>query len=293
MIESQTQPHYQVALADFVSLAKPRITLMVVLTAAAGMFLAPGEIKLETAIIMLATTALVVAGANSLNCWLERDTDKLMARTEIRPLPQGRMDPRHARTFGIALGLVSVPSLTLFVNPLTGLLGALALISYVAIYTPLKRKAPVALLIGAIPGALPPLMGWTAVTASIDPAGLAVFAVLFFWQVPHFIAIATFRENEYAKAGMKTLVTVRGVDSAKIQAFTHTGLLIVSSLLVFVFGAAGMVYLVTAIVLGIAFLLVTASGFFRDDTIKWARQTFFTSLIYLTVLMPVMMFDAT
>jgi protoheme IX farnesyltransferase len=202
------------------------------------------------------------------------------------------MDPKVAMVFGVVLGLVSVPSLTFFVNPLTGLLGALALISYVAMYTPMKRKAPSALLVGAIPGALPPLMGWTAATGRLDAPGLTLFAIMFFWQVPHFIAIATYRNKEYERAGMKTIVSVRGIESAKLQAFSYTGLLVISSLLLYVFRVSGLVYLFTAVVLGAVFMFVALSGFFRSDVNKWARQLFVTSLVYLTVLMAVMMIDA-
>lgn len=291
-MEETLTPTYRLSLADFVSLAKPRITLMVVLTAAGGMFLAPNSLPLSTIIVMLTTTATVVMGANSLNCWLERDTDRLMRRTKTRPLPTGRMDPNVAKAFGLILGAISVPSLTVFVNPLTGALGALALISYVAMYTPMKRRAPSALLIGSVPGALPPLMGWTAATGSLDAPGLVLFAILFFWQVPHFIAIATYRQDEYEAAGMKTIVTVRGIESAKLQAFSYAGLLVGSSLLLYAFRVTGMIYLVTASVLGLAFVGITASGFFRKDTSKWARQVFAFSLVYLTALMAVMMLDA-
>ncbi len=292
MNESTAPTTYGITFRDLMSLAKPRITMMVVLTAAGGMFLAPENLPTHVIVVMLATTAAVVAGANSLNCWLERDTDRLMRRTMFRPLPDQRMHPKVAMTFGLMLGLISVPSLTFFVNPLTGLLGAIALVSYVAMYTPMKRKAPVALLIGAVPGALPPLMGWTAATNRIDAAGLALFSILFFWQVPHFIAIATYRNEEYKRAGMKTLVSVRGEESAKLQAFSYAGLLLGSSLMLYVFQVAGTFYLITALVLGVGFLGITFTGFFRKDTNRWARQVFVASLVYLTVLMPVMMFDA-
>jgi protoheme IX farnesyltransferase len=291
-MEDTLTPSYRLSLSDFVSLAKPRITLMVVLTAAGGMFLAPVSLPLSTIIVMLTTTATVVMGANSLNCWLERDTDRLMRRTKSRPLPMGRMDPKVARAFGLILGAISVPSLTVFVNPLTGALGALALISYVAMYTPMKRRAPSALLVGSVPGALPPLMGWTAATGQLDPPGLVLFAILFFWQVPHFIAIATYRKDDYEAAGIKTIVTVRGVESAKLQAFSYAGLLVGSSLLLYAFRVTGIVYLVTASVLGLAFVGIVVSGFFRKDTSKWARQVFVASLVYLLALMAVMMLDA-
>ena len=289
---AETTAPFAITLRDLASLAKPRITLMVVLTAAGGMFLAPERRSPFVVFVMLVTTAAVVMAANSLNCWLERDTDRFMRRTSTRPLPAGRMDPKVAVVFGLTLGLISVPTLTFVVNPLTGLLGAIALVSYVAIYTPMKRKAPSALLVGSIPGALPPLMGWTAATGSLDAPGLALFGVLFFWQVPHFIAIAIYRREEYERAGMKTLPSVRGETSAKIQAFVYTGALVVSSLLLYVFRVTGTVYLVTAILLGLAFLGTAAAGFFVKNVNLWARRLFIVSLVYLTTLMTVMMIDA-
>ncbi len=269
-------------LRDIVSLAKPRITLMVVLTAAGGMWLAPQSLDAWTAMLMLVTTATVVASANALNCWLERDSDRLMARTRTRPLPDRRLAPNIALWFGVSLGLISVPVLTFFVNPLTGLLGAIALISYVAVYTPMKRISSVSLLVGAVPGALPPLMGWTAATNSLDAPGLVLFAILFLWQVPHFIAIAIYRQNEYEKAGLITLPTSHGLPAAKRQAVFYTGALLISSVLLFVFRTAGMFYLGTALLLGGVMLVMAIRGLREDAGPKWARKLFVTSLIYLT-----------
>ncbi|MEO0323019.1 MAG: heme o synthase [Myxococcota bacterium] len=288
-------------LRDVISLLKPRITLMVVITAAGGMWLAPERIPAFRAVVMLLTTSAVVAAANALNCWLERDTDRLMRRTRLRPLPDGRLAPRWALALGLGLGVVSVPLLTLLVNPLTGLLGAIALVSYVAVYTPMKRHSSTALLVGSVPGALPPLMGWTAATGRMDAPGLALFAVLFFWQVPHFLAIASFRREDYAQAGLKTLLEERGIGVARAQAIVYAGLTFVSSLLPFVYRVAGPVYLATAVVLGLAYLGAavrpTAPEGLEEDARReaengWARKLFFVSLIYLTVLFAVLMLDA-
>lgn len=269
-------------LRDVIALTKPRITWMVVITAAGGMWLAPEAIGLTRALLMLLTTAAVVGAANALNCWLERDSDRLMARTMNRPLPDGRLEPKIALWLGVALGLTSVPVLTFGVNALTGLLGAIALVSYVAIYTPMKRASSVALLVGAVPGALPPLMGWTAATGSLDAPGLALFAILFFWQIPHFIAIALFRQEDYDRAGLKTLPSERGAEVAKLQAVVYTGLLVVSSLLLYVFRVAGMLYLVSAILLGLLFFAAAIANL-RPGTAP-ARKLFVVSLLYLTLL---------
>ena len=286
---------FRETLRDIITLTKPRITLMVVVTAAGGLWLAPTQISVTAMFVTLLTTATVVAAANSLNCWLERDTDRLMKRTMFRPLPDRRLDPQIALYLGIALGLLSVPTLALFVNPLTGLLGAVAIVSYVAVYTPMKRRAPAALLVGAVPGALPPLMGWTAATNSLDVGGLALFAVMFFWQIPHFIAIAIYRGEDYERAGLKTLPSVAGVGPAKIQGVVYAGALVVSSVLLYVFRVAGPIYLATAVVLGAWFTGMTVQGLWVTEPeaqSKWAKRTFIVSLVYLTVLFAVLMLDA-
>lgn len=279
-------------LRDLAALTKPRITLMVVITAAGGLWLAPGALPKPLIALMLFTTASVVAAANALNCYLERDSDRFMTRTMNRPLPDGRMEPKVALVFGILLGVMSVPALTFGVNALTGLLGAIALVSYVAIYTPMKQISPVALLVGAVPGALPPLMGWTAVTNRLDAPGLVLFAIMFLWQVPHFIAISIFRQEEYERAGLKVLPSVRGVAYSKTMAFFYTAFLVPVSLLLVPMGVAGNLYLGTTIVLDLVFLGVAATAFLAKDERVWAKRLFITSLVYLTVLFAVLMVDA-
>jgi protoheme IX farnesyltransferase len=185
---------------DLVALTKPRITTLVLLTGAAGACLAPAHVPMARLLLSLVGTALIVASANALNMWWEREVDGLMSRTRGRPLPAGRMSPDLALAFGLALGVVSVPMLFL-VNVATGLLGLVSLVSYVAVYTPLKRHTHLALLVGAVPGAMPPLMGWTTVTGAIGLGGALLFAVLFLWQLPHFAAISIFRKDDYARAG--------------------------------------------------------------------------------------------
>ena len=180
-------------LRDMVSLAKPRITGLVVITFLGGLWLAPGEIAHWRAIMTLIGTAFLVGASNTINMYLERDLDPLMERTRNRPLPRATVSPEAALAFGAALACVGVPLVFLGSNPLTGLLGLLAFGSYVVVYTPLKRHSGAALFVGAVPGALPPLMGWTAVTGRLDAPGLALFAILFLWQIPHFLAIATYR----------------------------------------------------------------------------------------------------
>lgn len=277
---------------DMIALTKPRITLMVLVTAAGGMWLAPGSLKVTSMAVMLLTTGMVVGAANTLNCYLERDSDRLMARTANRPLPDRRLEPSWALVFGVLMGLFAVPTLTFAVNPTTGLLGFIALVSYVAIYTPMKQHTPAALFVGALPGALPPLMGWTAVTGRIEVPGLVLFGVLFFWQIPHFIAISIFRQEEYERAGLKVLPSVRGLRSAKLQSAVYTGALWAVSLLLVPYGLAGSIYLTTAVVLGAYFFRMALRGFEAEDSKVWAKKFFVASLIYLTALFAALIIDA-
>lgn len=278
--------------ADLFSLTKPRLSLLVLITAGGGMFLAPGELGALRTLIALLATAGTVGAANALNCYLERDSDRFMKRTRSRPLPDGRMDPQVALGFGMSLALVSIPLLTIAINRLSGLLGLVALISYVAMYTPLKSRSDWAMWVGALPGALPPLMGWTAVTGKLDAGGLALFAILCAWQLPHFLAIALFRKTEYAAAGLKSVPIVRGDEVARWQLLGLTILLVATTIVPWFLGMAGLVYLAAAVLLGAGFLWLAASGALLKLDAVWARKTFFYSLIHLTVIFAVLMVDS-
>ena len=283
---------FTATLRDLVALTKPRITLMVLITAAGGMWLAPGAAgAVEIAVFMVALAA-TVGSANALNCWLERDIDKLMQRTAQRPLPAQRLAPRPALIFSIALGLIAVPALAVAVNPLTGLLGGIALASYVFVYTPMKQLSPAALLVGAVPGAMPPLMGWTAVTGAIDAPGLVLFGVLFIWQLPHFIAIATFRKDEYARAGLKVLPWVRGERVARTHAIVWAALLLPVSLALYPLGVAGIGYAAVAAVMGAGYLFMAVRKPGDGGERRWAKKLFLTSLVYLPVVFAALMIDA-
>jgi heme o synthase len=286
-----SQRHLSESIRDIVSLAKPRITLMVLITTAGGLALA-GGVDTLTGLYTLLGTALVVGSANTLNCWLERDTDKLMTRTKNRPLPDGRMKPAVALWFGLVLGMVAIPMLTLGVNSLTGLLAAIALVSYVAVYTPMKQKSPAALLVGSVPGALPPLIGWTAATGRLEWTGIVLFGILFFWQLPHFIAIAIFRQEEYTRAGIKVLPAVRGVGVAKWHAVVHSVLLLAVTIALVPLHVAGALYLGVASALGIAMLVMAVRGLSPKAGHKWARQLFAASLVYLPLLFAALAVDA-
>jgi protoheme IX farnesyltransferase len=276
---------------DLVALTKPRITLMVLITTAGGLWLAPDAMGGFAVFATLLGTTLVVSSANSLNCWMERESDVHMARTKNRPLPAGRMRAEVALGFGLVLGAISVPLLVFAVNPLTGLLAAIALVSYVWIYTPLKQVSPAALLVGSIPGAMPPLMGWTAATGALEAPGIVLFGILFLWQLPHFLAIAMFRQNEYTKAGIQVMPAVRGIARTKLHAAMYAGALVPVSLLLVPLGIAGTFYLVIAGVGGLLFTALCVSGLRKSAGNKWARGVFLASLAYLPLLFAALAID--
>jgi heme o synthase len=290
------------AVRDLVSLTKPRITFIVLSTCLCGIALAPGHLSASRTLLALAGTALIVASANTLNMWWERDLDGLMVRTRTRPLPSGRLAPRVALYFGLALAGVSLPML-FAVNTVTALLGLLALVVYVAVYTPMKRHSTLALLVGAVPGAMPPLMGWTSVTGSIalvgsrapetplsvQLGGALLFALLFIWQVPHFIAISFFRASDYASAGMKVVPVERGRDAAKRQIVGYTLVLVGVSLAAS--GLAGALYFTSAAVLGALFLALALYGVREAAGNRWARSLFAYSIVYLVAILAVLVVD--
>lgn len=276
------------SLRDLVTLTKPRITALVLLTGAAGIRLAPGAPAAGSKLwLSLIGMALIVASANALNMWWERDVDAHMARTRARPLPAGRMTPDAALAFGIALGAMGVPLLFL-VNATTGVLGVVSLVLYVAVYTPLKKRTFAALLVGAVPGAMPPLMGWTAVTGRIDLGGVLLFAFLFLWQVPHFAAISIFRSEDYSRAGLQVISVQHGERAAIALVAGSSALLVVSSLMLALFGVAGRPYELFAILLGALFFALALQGISRGpkfDVRRWARRVFALSIPYLAVLL--------
>lgn len=270
---------------DLVSLVKPRIMMLSLLTAAGAMSLAPGTVGAVPALWLLAGTALIVGSANTLNMWLERDVDCLMSRTKNRPLPGGRLHANTALAFGALQGALALPVLAVG-GIVTAALGLLALILYVGAYTPMKQRSHWAVWVGSVPGAMPALMGWTVATGRIDLAGLVVFGVLFIWQVPHTHAIGIYRQREYDAAGLKTLRNTHGVASARREILALLIVQVALSLAPYALGIAGLPYLVTAIALG---LMVLVQAFKPTDaTAKWARNVFLMSLVYLPILFAVM-----
>jgi protoheme IX farnesyltransferase len=275
--------------AVFADLVKARLTTLVLLTTAVGFYL--GESGAVNYLLMFHTllgTALVAAGAAALNQLLEREYDAKMRRTADRPLPSGRLQPATVMLFGGICSVLGLVYLALLVNLLTCVVGAVTLISYLFIYTPLKRVTWANTLVGAIPGALPPLMGWTAARNELGNEGWALFAILAFWQLPHFFAIAWMYRDEYAKAGFIMLPNVDADGSRTAQqAVSNTMALLIVSLCPFVFGMSGKIYLAGALIFGAGFLFC-AIQFSRRLTLASARNLFFASIIYLPLLLTVM-----
>lgn len=280
-----------IALRDLVTLAKPRITLMVVITAAGGLFLANRAGRLtdqglsaSTVLWTLLGLALIVSGANALNMYIERDIDRHMDRTKNRPLPTGRLAPRVALWFGVVTSVISVPILAIGANPLTALLALIANLLYVLAYTPLKQTSQYALHVGAIPGAIPPLLGWTAGTGRIDAAGVVLFAVLFLWQIPHFAAITLFRKADYARAGLVVMPNVVGELAARHTIIRWIFALVAASLLIVPLGLAGRGYLFAASLLGAVFFIWGCYGLRAGSGTRWAKSLFGISILYLMLL---------
>ena len=276
---------------DVIALSKPRLSALVLVTGGGGLWLAAQPVSLGLAARTLAGIILVVGAANALNNYLERDTDRLMARTRDRPLPSGRLDPRVALGLGVLVAPISVALLTFGANPLAGLLAALAFLLYVYVYTPMKRRSHRAILVGAIPGAMPPLIGWTAATGSIDTGGLALFGVLLLWQIPHSIGIQLYRKAEYAAAGMHIVPEAFGDAGARWHAVAWALALLLGSLLLVPAGVGGTLTAVGGAALGLFFFLRTLRRFDPATAAQWGRRVFLDSLIYLTALFGILALD--
>jgi protoheme IX farnesyltransferase len=276
-----------------VALSKPRITGLVIITFVGGLWLAPGQIAHWRAIMTLVGTALLVAASNTFNMYLERDVDPLMERTRDRPLPRAIVSPETALAFGTLCACAAVPLVFLGGNLLTGILGLCALGSYVAVYTPLKRHTAIALFIGAVPGALPPLMGWTTATGRLDAPGLALFGILFLWQIPHFLAIAIYRAADYARAGFKVLPLAISTRATRTTIVLFSVGLVAVTVLLQPLHVAGPAYLGVAAVLGLVFIGWAAAGFRPAAERLWARSLFFYSIVYLTLLFVAIVVDRT
>jgi protoheme IX farnesyltransferase len=271
---------------DYLELSKARIVMMVLLTAAAGFAIASDD-PIDWALMarMLAGTALIAAGTNALNQYAERDLDARMLRTRHRPLPAGRISPRAALGFSVAISVAGTAYLAIAVNMLTAVLGVLTLSSYLFVYTPLKQKTSLSTIIGAVPGAIPPMMGWTAVTGSIGIGAWILFGILFLWQLPHFLAIGWLYREDYARGGFPILAVVdgSGVVSGR-QAVLWSLALLPLSLAPVLMQQAGPAYATSAAACG-ALMIATSWVFARSRTMKSARHLFLASIVYLPLVM--------
>ena len=273
---------------DFVELTKPRITFMVLISTLVGFYMGTeGPLPVFLLFHTIVGTAFVASGASALNQYFERHLDALMNRTRTRPLPDGRVDASDALTFSLVISALGVGYLAFFVNILAAALGAFTLGAYILIYTPLKTRTTWCTLIGAFPGAIPPLMGWAATRGNVDMTGFSLFAILFLWQMPHFFAIAWMFTEDYARAGF--VVHGSSVATGR-QIILYGCALIPVSLLPTVLGATGRWYLIGALLLGFVYLgYGFAVALFRSST--HAQRLLRISVLYLPALFALMMID--
>lgn len=289
---SERGPAWPARLAALIELTKPGITRLVVLTAAAGFYLgSSGPLAWEQLLNTLIGTALAAGGTNALNEFWERDLDARMRRTRGRPLPSGRLAPHQALAFASAISAAGILHLLLFVNATTALVVAITLISYIFIYTPLKRRTSAALAIGAVPGALPVVAGWTAAGGTWDAAAWTLFAILFLWQLPHFLALGWLHRSDYRRAGFAVLSAFDTDGRATARcALLSTLALIPVSVLLTPLGVTGRVYAAAALSFGLAFLGCGAV-LLATRTDASARRLFLASVLYLPALLLLMVAD--
>jgi protoheme IX farnesyltransferase len=279
-------------LADYLALTKPRLNVLVVATSAAGYYLgASGTPDPVPMVLAVAGTALVAAGAAALNQVYERDTDRLMRRTRMRPLPDGRVSPGDAKVLGSALSAAGLLLLLARAGALAAALAAATLVVYLVVYTPMKRRSHIATLVGAVPGALPPLIGWTASHGRITAGGAALFAIVFLWQIPHFMAIAWMYRDDYAKAGFPMLPVIEPDGRrAGRQAVVYAAALVPVSLVPALIRLSGAWYLAIAVALGAAILWL-AGRFASSRSEASARHLFVASIAYLPLIWIAMIAD--
>lgn len=278
--------------AAYLELTKPRITFLIVLTAAAGFALASSaHIDYTGLLRSMLGIALLSSGIATINQYMERDLDALMRRTANRPLPSGKLLPNEALMFGASLIVLAEVYLAVLVNPLTALLGLTVIAGYLFAYTPLKTRTTLSTMVGAFPGAVPPLIGWAAARGTIGLEAWVLFAILFLWQFPHFLAIAWMYREDYTRAGILMLPVVEpdGRVTAQ-QIVVYTILLLPVSLLPTVLGVSGKVYLYGAIVLGLLFLYSSVRAAFSKSR-QEARRLLLASVIYLPLLFILMVLD--
>lgn len=275
----------------YFELTKPGITRMVLVTTAAGFYLATGSMDWLLLLHTMVGTALAASGTNALNQYAERDADARMQRTALRPLPSGRLSPNQALTFSAGIAIVGLLYLLAFVNVPTALIVSLSLTSYVFVYTPLKRRTWISTVIGAVPGALPILAGWTATGQPVDAIAITLFLILFAWQMPHFFALAWIYREDYARGGFRMLTVVDPSGRrAAWQAVVYTVMLVALSLFLALLAPASTLYLLGAGLIGSAFLALSVIQWMsRSDRGAW--RLFLGSVVYLPVLLLLLVVD--
>jgi protoheme IX farnesyltransferase len=278
-----TPPRAVSVVRDYVSLLKLRIVALLDATAIGVMIpAAHGHPRWEAVLAVLAGGTLAAGGAHAINCWFDRDIDAEMTRTRRRPIPAGRIPPWHALAIGIALNVLAFAVLWTWTNLLAAVLALLGTLIYVFVYTIwLKRSTPQNIVIGGAAGAIPPLVGWAAVTGRLDITALALFGVIFFWTPPHFWALAQMIKADYARAHIPMLPVVAGEQSAKRQSVAYAVLTAAVSLVPFFTGAAGAIYLAGAFVLGLGLVTITVLDL---NGRRWTRRLFTYSLVYVALL---------
>ncbi len=284
---------------DYIELMKPELTGLSVLTTLCGFYLGnSGAFPYWLFVHAAVGTLLVGGGAGALNQYIERSYDALMRRTERRPLPSGRMQPGEVLAFGIGISTFGILELTIFVNLLTGFLAVITWTTYLFLYTPLKRVTPLSTVIGGIPGALPPVMGWAAARNDLGPGAVVLFAILFFWQMPHFFSLAWLYRKDYSRAGFRVL-TVLDPSCRKTSRHIlgYTLALIPATVAPALLGMTGLVSAAGALLLGSGFLLLgimllkSTKDFKPESSNLYARKVFFASLVYLPILLVILSFD--
>jgi len=277
---------------DFYEMCKPRVVMLMILTSLVGMFLAvPGMVPLDVLILGNLGIALVAGSGAAVNHLIDYKVDSLMRRTHNRPIPQGRVDPRHAAVFAAVIGVIGMTILLLWVNPLCAWLTLASFVGYAFIYTGyLKRATPQNIVIGGLSGAMPPLLGWSAVTGTIEPGALILVLIIFAWTPPHFWALAIHRKDEYAKTGIPMLPVTHGEQLTKVHILLYTIIMVMITLLPWLTGMSGPLYLLGAVVLGAGFLGWAALLLWKPKP-STAMDTFRYSIVYLMVLFIVLMVD--
>ena len=279
-------------LRDYITLTKPRLNSLAILTTLVGFYLgSPSPLNWSLLVFSLLGTTGVAAGCGALNQWIESEADRQMTRTRKRPIPAGRLTVVQAFWFGLGLSVLGVALLFFMVNELTALLGLLALVSYLVFYTPLKKITSLCTVVGAVPGAIPPMMGWAAAQNQVGPQGWTLFAILFLWQMPHFLAIGWMYREDYARAGFPMLAVLdpRGVTTGLMSVLYSLALWPVSLLPTY-FGMTGKVYFGAALVLSLVFIYYSFL-LARYKTMAHAKGLFWYSITYLPILFIVMVLD--